>query len=61
MKQVDRILREKVALEYNLRQLERLRIDERSGGEAVALVERAIENVRDAVESLERAVDESQA
>lgn len=61
MNQTDRILNEQVATQYNLRQLCKLRTDERAGGEVAALVDCAIESLRDAVESLKRAVEESEA
>ena len=57
MNYIDRILREKAALVSNLVCLERL---SGSGNAATASIERAIESVRDAIEALDRAVDESQ-
>lgn len=61
MNQIDRILKEQAAIQYNLRQLCKMRTDERGEGKVAALIDCAIESLRDAVESLKRAVEESEA
>ena len=60
MNQIDHILKQQAALEFNAKQLEQLRSDEHSGGAVASLINCAIEGVRDAIEALERAVVESE-